>query len=89
MTNPTLPIELENKILTLETAVKERLPGMAGMLQDIWTALKKQPENVTLLSDEQTNIIVQGLEAQTGTKLAEIAIKSSKGGKKKINLDEL
>jgi len=89
MSEPTLPVELENKILGLQEAVQKRLPGMSNMLQEIWTALKKQPENVTLLSDEQVNEIVSGLEVLTGNKLAEIAVKSTKSKKVKVNLDEL
>ena len=73
---PKLPIELQEKILKLQTAVLERMPQMPGILQDIWIALKKQPENVTLLEEEDIQKIVAGLEVQTDTKLMDIALKS-------------
>ena len=77
-TLPTLSIELQEKILNLEKAILERLPQMPGILQDIWIALKKQPENVTLLGEEDVQKIVAGLEIQTNTKLMDIAMKSTK-----------
>lgn len=75
---PKIPVDLENKILALQAATVARLPSMPNILQDIWNALKQQPENVTLLEEEQINIVFQGLEAQTNTRLVEIAVKSTK-----------
>lgn len=76
MTEPTLPIDLQEKFIKLNTALLERMPQMPGILQEIWVALKKQPENVTLLSEEEIQRIVAGLEVQTDTKLLDIAMKS-------------
>jgi len=92
-TTPTLPIDLENKILQLQEAVQNRLPGMSGMLQEIWNALKKQPENVTLLSEDNIQIIVSGLEVQTNNKLVEVLSKPKKNGAsaklKNLNADDI
>ena len=85
----TIPIDLENKILDLQEAVIKRLPQMPMLLQDIWTALKQQPENVTLLEEDQIQKIVAGLEIQTNTKLTEVMAKKAKTGKVKVNLDDL
>ena len=85
----TIPIDLENKILDLQEAVIKRLPQMPMLLQDIWTALKQQPENVTLLEEDQIQKIVAGLEIQTNTKLTEVMANKAKTGKVKVNLDDL
>ena len=77
-TAPKLPIDLENKILSLQESVLQRLPQMPTLLQEIWNALKKQPENVTILEEEQVQIICSGLEIQTNTKLIESMTKTTK-----------
>lgn len=79
---PKIPFELENKILSLQESIQNRLPGMSTMLQEIWNALKKHPENVTLLSEAEIQIIVSGLEIQTNNKLTEVLTKKSPGTKK-------
>lgn len=90
---PKIPVELENKILALQEQVVQRLPTMPTLLQDIWTALKKQPENVTLLPEEQIQIIVSGLEVQTNNKLTEVLTKgkgaAAKSKLKNLTADEL
>lgn len=83
---PAISNDLENKILQLQAAVQSRIPDMNSQLQIIWTALKQQPENVTLLSEEQIQIIVSGLEVQTNNKLVEITLKDKKGSAKLKNL---
>lgn len=70
--------ELQEKILALQSSILSQHPTMPGLLREIHTALRKQPENVTLLSEEQIQIIVSGLEKQTGTFLAESTVKSAK-----------
>lgn len=89
-TSPTLPFELQDKILKLEEAVKARLPEMPTMLAQIWAALKQQPENVTLLEENQIAIIVSGLEVQTQTTLIQTLSKSgSKAKLKNLSPDDI
>lgn len=91
--SPKLPVELENKILALQEQVIARAPGMPTLLQEIWIALKKQPENVTLLTEENIQIIVSGLEVQTNNKLVEVLTKNrgAAAGKKlkALGVDDL
>lgn len=78
MNAPTVPFELQEKIQALQSALLDRHPAMPTLLREIHTALRKQPENVVILSEEDIGIIVRGLEVQTNTFLAETVTKSSK-----------
>lgn len=77
-TQPTVPFELQEKIASLQNAILEKHPTMPTLLREIHTALRKQPENVVILSEEDIGIIVRGLEVQTNTFLADTVSKSSK-----------
>lgn len=70
--------EFKEKVLALDAAIKAKHTQMPILLHEIHKALKLQPENVTLLSEEEIAIIVSGLEHQTNTFLAESVAKNSK-----------
>ena len=70
--------QLSERILSLQSAILSKHPTMPSLLQEIWKALKAQPENVTLMSEEEIAIVVQGLQAQTGVSLAASVSKSAK-----------
>lgn len=70
--------ELKNKIAELQEMLLLKHPMMPKLLQEIHSTLRKQPENVTLLDEEDIRIIVNGLEKQTGVELAASVSKSSK-----------
>jgi len=72
----SLPFSLEEKLTSLDSLLKERSPLIKVALQEIHTLLKKQPENVTILSEEQIASIVQSLEQVTGE---HFAISATKG----------
>lgn len=78
MNTPTIPFELQEKIQSLQNALLDRHPSMPNLLREIHTALRKQPENVVILSEEDIGIIVTGLEVQTNTFLAQTVTKSAK-----------
>ncbi len=71
-------IQVREKILSLQTAMLDRHPRMPTLLQEIHAALKAQPENVTLLPEEEIAILVKGLQHQTGVFLAESVVKGKK-----------
>jgi hypothetical protein len=79
-TNNTQAYEIREKLARLESSLKESTPGIATLLRDIHGQLKKDPDIVTLLSDEECNTLVQGLKKQTST---EIAVSALKGTRKK------
>jgi hypothetical protein len=71
MNTPIAPgFELQNKVAELANAILARHPTMPTLLREIHTTLRKYPENVTLLTDEEIATIVRGLENQTNTYLA-------------------
>ena len=77
--------ELFDKVSTLQEALLSRHPMMPGLLRDIHTTLRAQPENVTLLNEDQISVIVNGLKEQTGVVFAKAAMSSgTKGLKAKI-----
>lgn len=69
---------LKEKVATLQAALTERSPKMPSILREIHTALRDMPENVTLLSEDEIAVIVNGLKMQTQTEFASIVAKSSK-----------
>lgn len=70
--------QLSEKIASLQSTILSRHPTMPTLLQEIWRTLKAQPENVTLMTEEEIGIIVSGLQQQTNTSLAVAVSKSSK-----------
>jgi hypothetical protein len=69
---------LREKVASLEAALLARHPTMPTLLRDIHSALRAQPENVTLLSEEEIQSLVKGLQVQTNTFLATSVTKESK-----------
>jgi hypothetical protein len=69
---------LKEKVASLQEALLSKHPRMPTLLQEIHKTLKQYPEQVTLLEEEEINIIVQGLEKQTGVELVQQTVKSAK-----------
>ena len=78
--------DLFDKVSALQEALLDRHPMMPSLLREIHTVLRAQPENVTLLNEDQISVIVNGLKEQTGVSFAAAATKSpgSKNLKAKI-----
>ena len=79
MNTSTLGIgfELREKVLALQQSILDKHPRMPVLLREIHTALLAQPENVTLMSEEEISILVSGLKVQTGTEFASSMVKGS------------
>lgn len=75
LTPSKLGFELQEKVLALQALILDKHPKMPVLLREIHTALRAQPENVTLMSEEEIAIIVDGLKIQTGVEFASSAIK--------------
>jgi len=73
-----------DKITELQEAIHTAHPRMPQLLHDIWSTVHKYPEQVTLLSEEQMEVVFSGLEKIVDTDLAAITLKSAtkSGGKK-------
>lgn len=67
--------EIKEKLALLESKLDEAAPGIPTLLREIHRVLKKDPDVVTILSDEECSIIVRGLKKQTATEIATSAKK--------------
>jgi len=79
----TKAFEVQEKLALLEAALVESTPNIATLLRDIHKSLKNDPDTVSILSEEECSILVQGLKKQTNTEIAAKAIK--KMPKKALN----
>lgn len=74
---------VREKLAQLDSLLETAAPGMPTLLREIHQILKKDPDMVTLLSEEECNIVVRGLKKQTATEIATAAVK--KGAKKALS----
>ena len=81
--------QISEKILSLNNALTSQHPTMPSLLQDIWKVLKANPDCVTLLTEEEIGVIVNGLKKQTATEIATVALKSKTKSLKSIGLADL
>ena len=70
--------ELKEKLAALQAAVLARHPTMPTLLQEIHRTLKAQPENVTLMTEDEIAIVVSGLMQQTNTVMVRATVSPSK-----------
>lgn len=68
--------QIREKLATLDKLLEDSAPGITSLLRDIHSQLKKDPDVVTILSEEECAIIVKGLKKQTATEIATSAAKS-------------
>ena len=76
-----------SKIQELETAILTQHPTMPVLLMKIHKQIAADPELVTVISEEEIGIIVNGLKIQTKTELVGTIAKQSKARDKKTKLD--
>lgn len=84
----TALIEIKQKLFDIENELKEENPNISSLLRYIHTALRKDPEIVTLLNETEITAIVTTLKLQAGEMLAVKATKS-RAPKKTLTLDDL
>lgn len=77
------------KIAELQEMILSAHPRMPLLLKDIHTILRNDPDNVTILSEEEIGIIVSGLKKQTSTELASTVLKKSSKSLSKTTADDL
>lgn len=75
--------ELHEKVAALSDAIMSRHPTMKTLLREIHSTVKQYPEQVTLLSEEEIGVIVNGLKTQTGVELVTKKTSTSKVAKLK------
>lgn len=81
--------QIKEKILSLESALQSQHPTMPSLLQEIWKTLKANPDCVTLLTEEEIGVVVNGLKQQTRTEIATTALKSKSKSLKSIGIADL
>ena len=86
ITMSQLNLEIKTKLDALQQALLDSNPSMPTLLRDIHITLKSQPEQVTLMTEQELYIVIQGLEKQTNTYLAASTVKSSKSATGKAKL---
>lgn len=87
-----LNLEIKTKLEELQQALLTQHPTMPTLLRDIHKTLKAQPEQVTLMTEEEVAIVIQGLEKQTNSHLAASTLKPTKAKKeslKNVTSDDL
>ena len=87
-----LNLEIKSKLDELESALLTANPAMPTLLRDIHKTLKAQPDQVTLMTEEEIQIVIRGLEKQTGAHLAAATMKPTKTKKeslKNVTTDDL
>jgi len=78
--------QVKAQIITLQEKLLAQAPDMPLLLRDIHNQLKKDPEIVTLISEDEVCAIVSGLKKQTATEIITAASKSKKAAKPKVNI---
>ena len=69
---------LSMQFASLQEALLTSNPSMPNLLREIHTQLKKDPDVVTLLSEEEISQVVRGLSHLTAVKFAESVTSTSK-----------
>lgn len=67
--NTGVGFEFKEKVARLQEALLSSHPSMPVLLRDIHTHLRKDPEIVTLLTEDEIGCIVNGLKKQTQTEI--------------------
>ena len=89
MSAMNLSEQISEKILALDEALQSQHPTMASLLQEIWKTLKANPDCVTLLTEEEIGVIVNGLKRKTATEIATVALKNKTKSLKSIGVSDL
>lgn len=87
-----LNLDIKAKLDELSAALLSSHPQIPTLLRDIRDTLKSFPEQVTLMTEDEINICVRGLEKQTNSYVAAAVVKPSaakKAALKNVTSDEL
>jgi len=81
--------QITEKVEALNQALLAQHPTMPGLLREIWQCLKANPEQVTLLEEEEIGVIVNGLKQQVKVEIATVALKTKTKSIKQLSLSDL
>ena len=83
------PEIIRTKILDLQQALEQRLPGMKNALADIYNSMKQDPELVTILSEEEIATVIRGLKQHANLEIPVSKQTSSKAKKQPVTAADL
>ena len=81
--------QIKSKILNLQQALEERLPGMKTALKDIYDHMKKDPEVVTILDESEIAIVIEGLKRHANLEIPVSKQSSTKAKKQPVTAADL
>lgn len=82
--------QVQEALLSMEESINNNCEGLPTLLRTIHKQLKSDPEIVTLLSESECAILVNGLKEHTKIELATKAIKSKpKTSLKNMTVEDL
>jgi len=67
--------EVREKLAQLEESLLQATPNIATLLRDIHRTLKADPDIVTILSESEVSVLVNGLKKHTNIEIAVAAVK--------------
>ena len=65
--------DVREAIADISSKLAEGHPQIPLLLRKVHSALKADPDVVTILTDEERAVVIKGLEFQTKTKLIEVS----------------
>ncbi len=69
--------QVQENLAQMEEALLSDTPNIATLLRTIHQQLKKDPEIVTILSEEECGILVSGLKEHTAIEISTKALKKT------------
>ena len=81
--------QITEKLLSLQTALVSAHPQLPVLLREIHTTLRKDPDIVTALTDEQIAVVISALKQQTATEIVTSPKKTSTKALKNITALDL
>jgi hypothetical protein len=81
--------QIREQIASLESMLLASNPTMPTLLRTIHTALSKDKDIVTLLTEEEIGVLVRGLMTHSNTVIATAAVKKTTKSLKTMSLEDL
>ena len=90
VTTPMNGYAIKEKVLNLEKALLDEHPTMPMLLREIHELIKADPEQVTILKEEDLLVIImKALQVQTRVTITASRPKSGKAALAKVSLDDI
>jgi len=81
--------QVQEQLANMEAQLKQATPNISTLLRTIHQQLTKDPEIVTLLSEEECQVLVNGLKEHTQIEISTVAAKKKGPALKNIGLESL